>query len=127
VTRSSVRRLSRVEHVERWEWPDELDALLAAPEFHRLLFENERVRVLETVIPAGKMTPVRTYRWPNVQYVVSSADFVRRYGDWKVTFDTRATGAPTPSTAMRSESIPPHALENVGDSELCVIMVELKD
>jgi hypothetical protein len=113
--------------VAGWEWPDELDALLAAPEHHRLLLENESVRVLKTVIAVGEMTAVHTHRWPNVQYVVSVADFVRRDGDGNVILDTRASGAPTPSTALWSEPIPPHSLENVGDSELCVIMVELKD
>jgi len=113
--------------VERWEWPDELDALLAAPEFHRLLLENERVRVLETVVAAGETTPVHTHRWPNVQYIVSASDFVRRDGHGRVSRDTRTAGAPTPSTALWSEAIPPHSLENVGNSELCVIMVELKD
>jgi hypothetical protein len=112
--------------VERWEWPDELDALIAAPAHHQLLFENERVRVLETVIPAGEITAVHTHRWPNAQYLISVADFVRRDGAGAVTHDTRASGAPTPSTALWSEPIPPHSLENVGASELCVIMVELK-
>lgn len=32
-----------------WPWPDPLDAMTAAPRFHRLLFENERVRVLENL------------------------------------------------------------------------------
>jgi hypothetical protein len=112
--------------VERWDWPDELDALIAAPEHHRPVLENEHVRVLETVIAAGEMTAVHTHRWPNVQYVVSSADFLRRDGDGKVTHDTRAAGAPTPTTVLWSDPIPPHSLENVGDSELRVIMVELK-
>ena len=87
----------------QWEWPDELDALLAAPDHHHLLLENERVRVLETVIPAGETTAVHTHRWANVQYVVSGADFVRRDGDGKVTLDTRAgSGPPKPSTVLWS-------------------------
>ena len=114
--------------VGQWEWPDELDAILAASDHHRLLLENEHVRVLETVIPAGETTAVHTHRWPNVQYVVSGADFVRRDGGGKVTLDTRAgSGPPQPSTVLWSGPMPPHSLENVGDAELCVIMVELKD
>jgi hypothetical protein len=27
-----------------WPWPDELDAMIAAPAFHRRLFENDHVR-----------------------------------------------------------------------------------
>ena len=114
--------------VELWEWPDELDALLAAPDHHHLLLENAHVRVLVTAIPAGETTAVHTHRWPNAQYVVSGADFVRRDGNGKVTLDTRAgSGPPEPSTALWSDPIPPHSLENVGDAEFRVIMVELKD
>jgi hypothetical protein len=35
----------------QWDWPDALDALSAAAEHHRLLLENELVRVLLTQIP----------------------------------------------------------------------------
>ena len=39
-----------------WTWPDSLDALTAAPESHRLLFENDEVRVLEARIAPGETT-----------------------------------------------------------------------
>ena len=130
-TRPRRRRPSRVRTtVGQWEWPEELDALVAAPDHHHLLLENERVRVLETVIPARETTAIHTHRWPNVQYVVSAADFVRRDGDGRVTLDTRTESGPPkpkPSAVSWSGPIPPHSLESVDDVELCVIMVELKD
>ena len=43
------------------QWPAELDALIAAPEHHKLLFENEWVRVLDTSIPSGKMKHVHMH------------------------------------------------------------------
>jgi hypothetical protein len=33
-----------------WPWPESLGALAAAAAFHRKLLENERVRVLHTLI-----------------------------------------------------------------------------
>ena len=33
---------------QAWAWPDSLDALVAAPGNHSLLFENDRVRVVQT-------------------------------------------------------------------------------
>src|SRR5215471_17245593 len=33
-----------------WPWPKTMDALVAAPASHRVLLENDRVRVLEVVI-----------------------------------------------------------------------------
>jgi hypothetical protein len=79
---------------DRWEWPDSLDALVAAPEHHSVLLENDRVRVLEARVEAGQTVPVHTHRWPGVQYVVSFADFVRRDGDGQVLVDSRAMDFP---------------------------------
>ena len=110
------------------EWPEELDAFTAAPANHRLLLENERVRVLETVVAPGASTPVHTHRWASVEYVLSAASFVRRDRDGRVVFDSRAAGAELrPFEVLWSEPFPPHSVENVGDTELRVIMVELKD
>ena len=109
------------------EWPEELDALTAARANHAFC-SNERVRVLETVVSPAASTPVHTHRWASVEYVLSAASFVRRPGDGRVVFDTRAAGAELrPSDVLWSEPFPPHSVENVGDTELRVIMVELKD
>jgi quercetin dioxygenase-like cupin family protein len=108
------------------EWPDELDALAAAAEHHTLRLENERVRVLETRIPPGATTAVHTHRWPNVQYVVSTSEFVRRDGAGAVLLDTRGATPPQPGVTLWSEPLPPHSIENVGGADLHVIMIELK-
>jgi hypothetical protein len=112
---------------ESWTWPESLDALAAAPESHRILFENEDVRVLETRIAPGETTEVHTHRWPGILYVLSCGNFVRRDGDGMLLVDTREGGAlPQPGTALWSGSLPPHTLENVDEAELHVIGVELK-
>ncbi len=108
-------------------WPPELDALIAAPDHHTLLFEDERVRVLDTVIRAGDRTPVHTHRWPAVFVVFSWSTFVRRDGDGTVMVDSREVPAmASPSTALPSDPIGPHSLENVGDSDIRIVSVELK-
>ncbi|WP_374437177.1 hypothetical protein [Tabrizicola sp.] len=47
-------------------WDDELDAVVAAPNQHRVLFENDRLRVLEVVLEPGDEEPVHHHRWPSV-------------------------------------------------------------
>ena len=54
-----------------WEWPDSLDALVAAADFHRLVLETDDVRVLETTIGPGQTVPLHTHRWPSVLYVLA--------------------------------------------------------
>lgn len=110
-----------------WSWPDSLDALIASPESHRLLFENEAVRVLETRIAPGETTHVHTHRWPGVLYVLSFGHFLRRDDRGKLIVDSRAAGSlPQPGTALWSAALPPHTLENIDTTEFCVVMFELK-
>ena len=112
---------------EAEEWPASLDALVAAPAHHTLLFENEAVRVLDTRIPVGGRTPVHTHRWPAALYVRSWSSFVRRNGQGEILVDSRTVPSlANPPTALWTAALPPHSLENVGERDLHVISVELK-
>jgi len=89
-----------------WEWPDTLDAVVAAPDHHSVLLENDRVRVLDTRVERGDTVPVHTHRWPGVQYFVSFADFVRRDADGELLVDSRAVDFPRegPTTSASAAS-----------------------
>jgi hypothetical protein len=113
---------------DAWPWPDALDALQAAPLHHRIVFENDRVRVLDTRIGPGDTTPMHTHRWPAVHHLMSWSDFVRRDANGKVLVDTRGRSAPTSLPfVVWSESLSPHSLENVGAAVLQVVSIELKE
>jgi len=110
------------------EWPDFLDALTAAPDHHKLLFENDRVRVLDTHIAAGAKTPVHTHQWPSVLHVLSWSNFVRYDDKGNIQVDSRKIDAfKVPPEVVWSAPLPPHSLENVGEVDLHVISVELKE
>jgi mannose-6-phosphate isomerase-like protein (cupin superfamily) len=105
-----------------------LDAVVAAPEHHRVLLENERVRVLDTRILPGNQTPVHTHRWSSVYYVLSTSDFIRFDANGKPVFDSRGAQVDIKSgTALSSPPIPPHSVRNVGDTEIHIISMEIKD
>jgi len=112
---------------QTWSWPDSLDALVAASAFHSLIFENDRVRVLQTRILPGQTVPVHTHRWPCVLFISSWSDFVRRDHLGNVTLDTRlGFQSPALHSPAWMEPLPPHTVENVGCSELFTIQVEIK-
>ena len=106
---------------------EDLDALTAAPQNHRLLFENETVRVLDTFVRPGQTVPLHRHQWPSTNYLLSWSDFIRRDSDGAVLLDSRNL-SPKPATgsAFLGPSLPPHTLENIGESDLHVITVELK-
>lgn len=108
-------------------WPPELDALVAAPAQHRLIFENARVRVLDTCIAPGDRTPVHTHQWPAVHHVMSWSAFVRRDSTGAVLLDSRTAGVSAVSGAtLWGEPLGPHSLENVGDALLHIVSIEVK-
>jgi hypothetical protein len=109
-----------------WKWEATLDALVAAPAQHRLIFENAHVRVLDTQIAPGERTPVHTHRWPAAHYVLSWSDFVRRDAGGAVLLDTRVGGVTAAPEALWGDPLPPHSLENVGAAPLRIISTEVK-
>ena len=108
-----------------WPWPDSLDAVVAAPKHHKLVFENDRLRVLDTRIPPGDLVPVHTHRWPAVYYTITPGDFIRRDGEGRMLLDTRIDPRPM-GRGIWIESLPPHSVENVGATEIHLISCELK-
>jgi predicted metal-dependent enzyme (double-stranded beta helix superfamily) len=108
-------------------WPEGLDAMTAAPAHHRVLFENERVRVLDTVIAPGDTVPMHTHRWPSVMYVLSFSDFIRYDDQGRVLLDSQTLSSkPQLGEVMWSSPLEPHTLNNTGSADLQVISVELK-
>ena len=47
-------------------WDLALDAVAAAPAHHKVLFENDRLRVLEVTLPPDDEEPVHHHRWPSI-------------------------------------------------------------
>ena len=107
-------------------WPDQLDALVAAPDTHSLLFENDTVRVITTRIAPGETTALHTHCWPQVMIVESFADFIRRDDSGEVMADSRGRPLPEPGAAVWLEALPAHTLENLGTVDIRVIGVEVK-
>lgn len=110
-----------------WPWPDKFDAVIAAPQYHRVVFENDRIRVLDTRIPVGDIVPVHSHRWPAIYYTIVAGDFIRRDIEGNVLFDSRSVpGLLTTSEATFMECLQPHSVENVSSNEIHLISVELK-
>ncbi len=106
-----------------WRWSngiqEDLDPLKAAADTHKLVFENQFVRVLEVRVPPGK-----TERWHQHgrRVVVYLSDFHTR--------STERGGKPQEnlrkSGLVRWSEPVIHQVENIGQTEGHVISVDLK-
>ena len=51
---------------DKSDFPDGFDGVQAAPNSHRVLFENAFVRVLQVTVPPGTKEPMHHHRWPSL-------------------------------------------------------------
>lgn len=107
-------------------WPDSLDAVIAAPENHKILLENDRVRVLEVTLKPHEKEPLHGHRWPSVMYINQSGDFRDFDSQGKVLFDSRTAPSIKYPVTQWQEPQAPHAVENLSDKPVHLIRVELK-
>ena len=105
---------------DRW-WKPELDAITAAPQNHKVLFENDEVRVLEVTVAPGTREPMHVHRYPAVIYIDSSPHMVEHLQDGS----SRDLGVRPPG-ARWLPIAQGHAMENVGTTPLHAVRVELK-
>ena len=114
---------------ERKTMLDHLDAVTAAGEHHRVVLENDRVRVLETIIRPGEQTALHTHIWAAHLYILSWSEFERSDAVGQVIFrssDFDLERLPDVGTSLWSEPLPPHSFRNVGTQNFHVITTELK-
>ena len=108
--------------------PAQLDAVAAAPEHHRVIFENENVRVLDTYIGAGETVPIHTHPWPSIVYTLETSDFVRSDAVSGSILDSREVKVEVPlETPINFPPLAPHSITNVGKTAMRAISVEIKD
>jgi hypothetical protein len=106
-----------------WPWPEAMDAVLAAPASHRVVLDNDRVRVLEVVIEPGTREPEHTHQAQSVMITDEPAP-VRYYQGDDLLFESPA---PPPGVRVRwMEPEGPHSVENTGQRRYHAIRVELR-
>lgn len=110
------------------DWPPELDAVIAAPENHKILLENDHVRVLEVTLAPGELEPLHHHRWPSALHITEAGHFIDRDGAGNVILDTRQMDGPLPlPLTMWKEAEAPHSVENLSSTEtIRLIRVEMK-
>jgi quercetin dioxygenase-like cupin family protein len=95
------------------------DIIAIAPEQHEVIFENDRIRMLKVVVKPGDKVPMHTNP-ENINYILKT-------GTLRL---TGADGSAQDVELMEGQVIPApvgtHAVENVGDTTVETIGVELK-
>ena len=96
------------------------EAVAVAPDLHKVVFEDGKLRVLEVTVPVG--ATARMHWHPrNINYIQSGGTlrFIRENG---TTADLELSVGQVTSSDAAS-----HTVENIGDSEVRTVQIEFKD
>ena len=110
--------------------PASFDAVAAAPNSHRVLLEDEKIRVLRVEVAPGVTEPVHDHRWPSVMYFEQPQPIT--YITYKLIngkpVETERFDAPAfaKSQTVRGEPEGLHAVTNRGPAPFVAIRIEFK-
>jgi hypothetical protein len=104
-------------NTDETEWPPHLDALVAAPANHRLLLEDEALRVLEVSVEPGERENLHHHPWPSIMVVLARPNY--RNFDADGNEIPPSGGTPTDPRLPRALHLPPqrpHFIEVAADA-----------
>jgi predicted metal-dependent enzyme (double-stranded beta helix superfamily) len=111
--------------------PASFDAVTAAPQSHRVLMEDDKLRVLRVEVAPGRTEPIHDHRWPSVMYFEQPQPIT--YVAYKLvdgrTVEVERIDAPAFERfqTVRGEPEGLHAVQNRGAKPFVAIRVEFKD
>ncbi len=116
-----------------WPWADSLDALIAAPENHKLIFENEELRILHVTVIPGILDPIHTHKGKSIVWVTKTSPII--YKTYGVLNNQELTLVKVDTIIIKPEELnkaswenpePPHSVENIGKDTFELYRIEYK-
>jgi hypothetical protein len=117
----------------KWNWPDSLDALVAAPVNHKLVFENEEFRILEVTVNPGQLDPIHTHKGESIVWGVMTSPIV--YNTFGLDSNNKLTLVKKDTIIVKPEELnkgireypePPHSVQNIGKDTFRLYRIEYK-
>ena len=109
-------------------WPPSLDAVVAAPANHKVLIDNDKVRVLDVTVQPGEKENLHAHCRSSVMYLMYEGVY-KDYGPDGELLSENKVAPPEAQFPMTLWLEPqgPHAVENLDKRPVRLLRVELKD
>jgi hypothetical protein len=127
--------------LNNWSWADSLDAVKAAPNSHKVIFENDRIRILEVILEPYAYEPMHTHRFSSIMFGpdndTSQFDVIYYPYSYDSTLHTyfakdsikqhQGGQSIEPNVGSYMEREGPHRVKNLSNVRIDVFRVELKN
>jgi len=127
VQRRPVAVAAEAKVVTDCPWSSDLDAVVAAPKNHRVVLENEHVRVLDVTVAPGEREPLHAHCRPSVMYLMQEGAYKDYGADGRLLEEVKVppSASQFPMT-LWLEPQAPHAVHNLDSRPTRLLRVELK-
>ncbi|MBE9663550.1 hypothetical protein [Mucilaginibacter myungsuensis] len=117
----------------KWSWPDSLDAVKAAPQSHKIVYEDSTVRILQVTLNPNMTEPVHVHKWKSVMWFAEATPMTYYKnglisGRLAVTDSIPIPHMP-PEVLNHGEALAPeepHAIKNMSNKKGIAYRVEFK-
>ena len=108
-------------------WAVEHDAVPAAPRFHKVVYENESLRILEVTVLPGERETTHHHRWPSVMVVDSRPKYINYDKNGReIPAAVQTTSVPEMPIMVRLPAQAEHSIQNLGSTPFHAIRIEYK-
>ena len=135
-TTETTKQIKTEQHTKtdtiKWKYDDSLDAVRAAPNNHKVIYEDDNVRILQVVLDGYKEEPIHTHKWKSVMWFTKPAVpcVVYNYDlgeDNKMVIKDSITIPKMPLNIVHvSEPEAPHGIKNLSNDNGIAYRVEFK-
>ena len=128
---------AQLKDTTQWQWADSLDAVKAAPNSHKVLFENDKIRILEVTVEPYGFEPMHIHRYASVMFGpdndTSQYDIIYYRYDYdsvkhvylaKDSIRQHGGGQGADAHFMKPEG--PHRIKNLSNVRIIAFRVEFK-
>ncbi|HSX04623.1 MAG TPA: hypothetical protein VLG76_07845 [Rhabdochlamydiaceae bacterium] len=100
---------------------NQFDAVLVAPDEHKLLFENDQLRILESFVPVGGGVPFHTHQWDSIMIIIQGSRFQVETSSGEIKEEIWGTSVERFPGSLESD-----IYTNLGPEEFLAIAFEIK-
>lgn len=119
---------------QNWPWSVKLDAVVTASKNHKIVYEDNNVRILQVICPPGNEEPIHTHQYKSTMWFTQSAHFiyytyVTNSNNQLVKKDSVEVKGFPPETLNKGQMVDreaPHSIKNISNDTFIAYRIEYK-
>lgn len=129
-----VKLINSKNTVSKWTWSDSLEAVKIAPNSHKIVYEDNKVRLLQVILQPKTIEPIHTHQFKSIMWFIKATPMtyyqydLSKNGKYEITDSIKIPQMPVEALNHGDVVEPevPHAVKNTGSEIGIAYRIEFK-